>query len=193
MKHSTKLAITWGAIILVVAAIFGPSAVSASVSVSEQQRLTEAKTQWASHLAQHYRLIVQHTHPGSIVCVQNVEVRDEEPVAIFQNTCSKPLPAESPVLQGISISSLFALATSMMNSVEGSCGGDCTCYGPIRVLLRYDPALGYPIAMRVGTLQLEQQIRLDYWINSNVLGGAGCPGFYYDGETFTVLSFTQLP
>lgn len=188
MRSSRKTKLLLIATVSLLVISFGFYPVSFYLTWSAKQDLAAAERQWAAHPVTHYRLIIEYAHIGSINCIQDVEVLNEQPIAIRENVCSPPVPAGSPYLNGLTVTRLFNRIGDYLNTVEGQCGSHgCPCSGPMRVMSVYDPALGYPRQMRVGLEQVERELDPDYWLNFD------CTLFSFNGDSFTLRSFAQLP
>jgi len=166
---------------------FGHYPVSLYLTWSAKQDLAAAEQKWAAHPLTHYRMVVAYRRTGSINCIQDVEVLNENPVVLYENSCSPGLPAGHPYLQPLSVTDLFKQVSDYLDEVEANCGSHgCPCSGPVRVLPVYDPSVGYPREMRVGLLQVERELDPDYWLNFD------CTYLSFNGDSFAVHALTPL-
>lgn len=126
-----------------------------------RRALAEARARWAEAPAEHYRLLVSMRGWGG--CTQDAVVRRERVVAVATNTCRYHSPR--------TVTGLFAETDRFLRGPEfgdtcrrGIPGRDCACYVPYQVDAQYDPARGYPSALRVTVGDYApNRAHLHYW------------------------------
>jgi hypothetical protein len=108
------------------------------------RELEAARSRWAARPFSRYRLTVDSTllkRP----CRQEVEVRDEEVVAVLENVCLNDAAWDTP--PAVAVTDLFQSIESSI--VRRTCGPNgCRCDGVVYVDVAYDDRLGYPLHIR---------------------------------------------
>jgi hypothetical protein len=115
-----------------------------------------AEALWAARPFRHYRLVVEELRPTTRTrCTQDAEVRDEQVVQVFADTCGG---------EGRTVGSLFTeVARGSYDAIYCVPGG-CECgHGRMRVRASYDEALGYPQALHFQLAWADNWGHPDYW------------------------------
>lgn len=145
--------------------------------------LATARERWHAQHLDRYRLLVEHRALLSR-CQQEVEIADEQIVAVAENSC--PYPATT------TINDLFATTERYM--AERPCGPNgCDCDGSMRVDVVYDQQFGYPQQLVIRAQPSERWQHLDYWRNlwAN-RGKLRCTVVGYSGPNIRVLALTPI-
>ncbi len=109
-----------------------------SSTFSRAQELTDARNRWLSQPVPHYRLVMQ----APSWCRLDVEIRAEQVVHVFENSC--PSPPQT-------VTSMFEMI-KQLDSAAGTifCAPDgCECTEVRYVTASYDQQLGFPRSIRL--------------------------------------------
>jgi Family of unknown function (DUF6174) len=142
--------------------------------------LSAARSRWATRPFSHYRLDLKY---GVLeYCKQSIEIKDEQIVAVFQNTCAEPVPT---------VNDLFDRIERDITVLSGHCGPNgCACDGTIVVSATYDPQFGYPHSKRVDLDSAARWRFPDYW--QRRLAGKLCTSWDMGREDITVVALTPM-
>ena len=142
--------------------------------------LSAARSRWAMRPFSHYRLDLKYGMLG--YCKQSIEIKDEQVVAVLQNTCVEPAPT---------VNDLFDRIERDITALDGHCGPNgCACDGTIVVSATYDPQLGYPHSKRVDLDPAARWRFPDYW--QHRLAGKLCTSWDIGREVITVVALTPM-
>ena len=170
-----------GAIVTLVAAcgLFRP--VSTRI-LSQPEALVEARERWDARPFKRYRMgMLYSSH--QINCRQDVEIRGEMVITIFQNTCPQG---------ALTVSAIFKQIDTHLDTHAGQCGPNgCGCDGPIGVDADYDAQFGYPRSMELRLRPEERWQYIAYW--RYVLPGGFCQPSNFRSQTIRVVSLTPIP
>ena len=109
--------------------------------------LLSAESRWLAHPVSHYRLTVTYSGamwagPDDMECVQEVEIKDEQQINQFQNTCAKmDVYLQRYFASPLTVAGLFSKIDHDLTTLDSALW--MQCYGVTMVEAAYDTDLGY--------------------------------------------------
>lgn len=147
-------------------------------AAAREQSWEQAQRRWAARGAGHYRMVVQ----APSWCRTDLEVRDEQVVAVFQNSCpSAPR----------TVGELFRAVKQLDNQADRiyCAPGGCECLEQRFAIAAYDPQLGFPSAIRLRRMRSTNWPELWHHLTTHGLPNCLNP---LDTEVVKVISFQPL-
>jgi hypothetical protein len=145
----------------------------------------EAQARWRERPVPHYRLVIERP---SLACQQDVEVRHEQIVRVFEHTCP---------IEMLTMTDLFERIAQLdgMSNFSFISQGVCACQSELHAHVVYDSELGYPSEVGIAdrrTINMFAQSCWQYLLMQGSLPECNVP-FVPGDPRITNISLTPLP
>jgi hypothetical protein len=145
----------------------------------------EAQARWRERPVPHYRLVIERP---SLSCQQDVEVRHEQIVRVFEHTCP---------IEMLTMTDLFERIARLdgMENFAFMPQGVCGCESELNAYVVYDTELGYPTEVGITDLRTLDVFERACWQHLLVQGSfPECNTSFLPGDPrITHISLTPLP
>jgi hypothetical protein len=145
----------------------------------------EAQERWQQQPVPHYRLVIERP---SLACQQDVEVRHEQIVRVFEHTCPIEL---------LTMTDLFERIANLdgMSNFSFISQGVCACQSELHAHVVYDTDLGYPTRVGIADRRTINMFEESCWQRLLMQGSLPeCNVPFLPGDPrITNISLTPLP